>query len=63
MFFCNQVKARKKLRVQNEMYVETCSTTDIFNSTLQYMKLFLVILLVLMTIYDMKCSSKILIQS
>ena len=59
MFFCNQVKARKKLRAQNEMYVETCSTTDIFNSTLQCMNLFFL----LMTIYDMKCSSKILIQS
>ena len=40
MFFCNHVKARKKLRVQMEMDVETCSTTDIFNRTLQYMNLF-----------------------
>ncbi len=38
--FCNHVKARKKSRVQNEMDVETCSTTDIFNSTLQFMKWF-----------------------
>ena len=40
IFFCNHVKARKKLRVQKEMGVETCSTIDIFNNTLQYMNLF-----------------------
>ena len=38
--FCNHVKARKKVWVQNEMDVETYNTTNIFNSTLQFMKYF-----------------------
>ncbi len=38
MFSAIMSKPVKKLRVQNEMDVGTCSTTDIFNSTLQFMK-------------------------